>query len=682
MDFRAERGVANDQSNFQPDDLQQHEKRDDYEQKGLKESAEAWSGLSSNLKKYDEDRIKRVNDDMDTLLVFAGLFSAVVTAFCVEIYKSLQQDSSETSVILLSQISRQLASFNVNGLTLNSSAPAAEPSLFTPTPPSKTSVKINIFWFLSLVFSLTTASLGMLVKQWLREYLAHDGLSSRPHIRVRHFRNEGMEKFRVFEIAAVLPMLLQIALGLFLIGLANFLIDLDLTVGWSITPFIIFWASLFVMTLFAPAVFAHCPYHTPLLKGLLHTIRHSLYKPIAYIYLFVNQSYGRRSPSETPWNRLKSSAIEATDKYHRIISECNWLQMVPCVFLLWGKWLLHSAPCHFFHSMKLQWRFYFRYRNEHPFLDERMVREDTSMDFTHLTTNSVKLMDNEYIKFCFGAARGMEYKDVNTLYWLTVKHNTGYSFDEEHYHDAFLDCLLRRKDKVIQYTDKEYPNIVHVLGQLCYLSIKGEYNRQNDVIALCHAFLCNGRYPALLVLSICVDPFTQFSDLKNFFTQIEVSSDSAIKHFIEAVSEITLYLVSDHKYEFGTQSKPDLPVNSLHGGALAGIFVVPSERLPRLCLLTYTVLNGVDESLIKCHSDDLLDMQKSLVEAVDLLQPPRWVPISEEEALQKTLNFWRNKAPSPAHQEATGKLLDSLLVNIRMRCGREGKQAGDISNSD
>ncbi|KAL4242526.1 hypothetical protein ABKN59_011836 [Abortiporus biennis] len=214
------------------------------------------------------------------------------------------------------------------------------------------------------------------------------------------------------------------------------------------------------------------------------------------------------------------------------------------------------------------------------------------------------------------------------------------------------------------------------------LVFAGEYNRQNDVIALCHAFLCNGRYPALLVLSICVDPFTQFSDLKNFFTQIEVSSDSAIKHFIEAVSEITLYLVSDHKYEFGTQSKPDLPVNSLHGGALAGIFVVPSERLPRLCLLTYTVLNGVDESLIKCHSDDLLDMKKSLVEAVDLLQPPRWVPISEEEALQKTLNFWRNKAPSPAHQEATGKLLDSLLVNIRMRCGREGKQAGDISNSD
>ncbi|KAI0786900.1 hypothetical protein C8Q75DRAFT_250920 [Abortiporus biennis] len=449
VDFRSQRSVAYDQSNFQPDGLQQKKNGDDYKQKGLKESSEAW-----------------VNDDMDTLLVFAGLFSAVVTAFCVEIYKTLQHDPNETSAILLLQISRQLTSFNINGLTLNSSAPAADPSLFTSTPLSKTSIKINIFWFLSLVFSLTTASLGMLVKQWLREYLAHDGLSSRPHIRVRHFRNEGMEKFRVFEIAAVLPMLLQIALGLFLIGLAIFLIDLDFTVGWSITPFIILWASLFIITLFSPVFFAHCPHHTPLLKGLLHTIRHSLYKPIAYIYLFINQRYGRESPSETPWNQLKSSAIEATDKYHDIISKHNWLPIVPRAVLHWGKWLLYSAPCRFFRSMKLGRRFYWYYRKDHPFLDERMARDYASMDVTCLTTINVKFMDNEYTKLCFDATRGMEYKDVHTLYQSIVKHNsTGYSLDMHHCYDAFLDCLLQQQEKVLQYSesDRGYPDIYYVL---------------------------------------------------------------------------------------------------------------------------------------------------------------------------------------------------------------------------
>ncbi|KAI0786904.1 hypothetical protein C8Q75DRAFT_769910 [Abortiporus biennis] len=289
--------TGNDRRDSQP----QNKNRYYYKQNALQKTSEGWSGLSSNLRKYDEERIKRVNDDMDTLLVFAGLFSAVVTAFCIEFYKSLQPDPNHTSATLLLQISRQIASFNVDGLTLNSSTPAADPSSFDSTPPSKTSVNINIFWFLSLVFSLTTASLGMLVKQWLREYLAHDGLSPQPHIRVRHFRNEGMEKFRVFEIAAVLPMLLQIALGLFLIGLAIFLIDLDLTVGWSITPFIILWASVFVIALLAPAISAHCPYHTPLFKRLLHTIRRSLYKPLAFTYILTHPNYGR------DYNKAKSS---------------------------------------------------------------------------------------------------------------------------------------------------------------------------------------------------------------------------------------------------------------------------------------------------------------------------------------------------------------------------------------
>ncbi|KAI0784766.1 hypothetical protein C8Q75DRAFT_723664, partial [Abortiporus biennis] len=226
---------------------------------------EAWSKVSRILKQYDEDRVQRVKDDMDTLLVFVtGLFSAVVTAFCIEFYKSLQPDPTETSAVLLLQISRQLASFNVNGPIINSSTTAADSSLFTSPPPSKVSVNINIFWFLSLVFSLVTASLAILVKQWLREYLAHDCLSPQAHIRVRHFCTEGSERFKVLEIAAVLPMLLQASLCLFFLGLAIFLIDLDATIGWSITPFIILWASLFFGTLFAPAIFAHCPYHTPL----------------------------------------------------------------------------------------------------------------------------------------------------------------------------------------------------------------------------------------------------------------------------------------------------------------------------------------------------------------------------------------------------------------------------------
>ncbi|KAI0786899.1 hypothetical protein C8Q75DRAFT_769883 [Abortiporus biennis] len=71
-------------------------------------------------------------------------------------------------------------------------------------------------------------------------------------------------------------------------------------------------------------------------------------------------------------------------------------------------------------------------------------------------------------------------------------------------------------------------------------------------------------------------------------------------------------------------------------------------------------------------------MQKLLVKAFDLLPPPRWVSTSDEEVLPETLNSWRNKAPSPAHEEATEKLLALLVDKIRKR--REATNSSDSTD--
>ncbi|KAL4250525.1 hypothetical protein ABKN59_002260 [Abortiporus biennis] len=52
-------------------DVYQEETKDTHEQEHLWKGLEGWSDLSRHLRQYDEERIKRVNDDMDTLLVFA-----------------------------------------------------------------------------------------------------------------------------------------------------------------------------------------------------------------------------------------------------------------------------------------------------------------------------------------------------------------------------------------------------------------------------------------------------------------------------------------------------------------------------------------------------------------------------------------------------------------------------------
>ena len=71
-------------------------------------------------------------------------------------------------------------------------------------------------------------------------------------IRIRFFRSEGLDRWQVFQIAAGLPLLLQVALLLFFIGLAEFLVLLHPVVGWVSAATIIAWAAIFLFTIFAP----------------------------------------------------------------------------------------------------------------------------------------------------------------------------------------------------------------------------------------------------------------------------------------------------------------------------------------------------------------------------------------------------------------------------------------------
>ncbi|ESK87589.1 hypothetical protein Moror_1968 [Moniliophthora roreri MCA 2997] len=147
---------------------------------------ESWERMLKEVARHDEDMVKGWRDDIDTLLVFAGLFSAVVTAFVIESYQWLEEDPADTTVALLTQ----LVSVQVNG----SQATSFEP---TPFKPDASSVRINVFWFLSLILSLTSALFGLLCKQWVREHQRDTTnpytrrSSSTPSASPRQFREVG-----------------------------------------------------------------------------------------------------------------------------------------------------------------------------------------------------------------------------------------------------------------------------------------------------------------------------------------------------------------------------------------------------------------------------------------------------------------------------------------------------------
>ncbi|EIW55553.1 uncharacterized protein TRAVEDRAFT_86592, partial [Trametes versicolor FP-101664 SS1] len=71
---------------------------------------EAWAACAKALREYDEDMIQDWKEEIDTLLVFAGLFSAILTAFNIESYKLLQQQPEDATAAILTQISAQLNS--------------------------------------------------------------------------------------------------------------------------------------------------------------------------------------------------------------------------------------------------------------------------------------------------------------------------------------------------------------------------------------------------------------------------------------------------------------------------------------------------------------------------------------------------------------------------------------------
>lgn len=197
----------------------------------------------------------------DTPLPQAGLFSAVVTAFNIESYKLLQEDPDERTANLLGQISAQLAA---NAGTTTPQSPAQS----TAFSVDSRSVRINILWFSSLVLSLVSASVGILTKQWLREYTRNAASSPRENARIRQLRQEGFVRWNVPFTIALLPILLQVAMALFFAGLLDLLWSLNTSVAGVITVIVTISLSFLVLTTIMPTFRGDCPYKSPQALGV------------------------------------------------------------------------------------------------------------------------------------------------------------------------------------------------------------------------------------------------------------------------------------------------------------------------------------------------------------------------------------------------------------------------------
>ncbi|TBU51608.1 hypothetical protein BD310DRAFT_327874 [Dichomitus squalens] len=225
---------------------------------------QAWRDAANVVKVYNDELVDQWNKEIDGLLTFAGLFSAVLTAFNVLAYPLLLPLPTDQTTAILLQISAQLSSFSVNPSFVNSTRPAFDS--LPPPPPFQApryAVWLNSLWFISIVLSLASATIGIIVKQWLKEHGSGLYAIAEEIIRRRQDRLNNLNLWHVSAIVAVLPVLLLAALILFLVGMVVFLYNTNITVA---TVVVVPTAALFAFlagTTLLPILFSSCCYHSP-----------------------------------------------------------------------------------------------------------------------------------------------------------------------------------------------------------------------------------------------------------------------------------------------------------------------------------------------------------------------------------------------------------------------------------
>ncbi|KAM6495123.1 hypothetical protein JOM56_009746 [Amanita muscaria] len=237
--------------------------------------------MYKQMQKHDQDVCGRWRDEIEKLLIFA--------------------DNTKMSAQLLSRISLQLNAIANNATPVSASTVLDEAFVATPR-----NVRINIFWFTSLVLCLSTVIFGILCLQWIREFTRDISSYAVDYITIRQMRYDGLLNWPA--IAHWLPIILQTSVLLFFAGVLDLLWSVHDTVAAVITAIVGLVTVAIFFTTAAPVVqtiihFHHfrkaghdpqayvapCPYRSPLSWIVLRGVM-MLY-PVLYKQWFLRSSW-------------------------------------------------------------------------------------------------------------------------------------------------------------------------------------------------------------------------------------------------------------------------------------------------------------------------------------------------------------------------------------------------------
>ncbi|KAL1663399.1 hypothetical protein GGF50DRAFT_116118 [Schizophyllum commune] len=204
------------------------------------ENARVWRVYLEESAQFDDEMISEFRDMLDVHLVFAALFSAVVSTFVlVALHRAKSPDDVAPSGIGLE-------------------------SLFYTT----SDVWVNALWFTTLALSLATVLIAALVKQWLQEYVKTSAGPPRKRALVRHIRFTALLRWKVSFIIGLVPLLLHVSLALFFAGLAVFLRALHPLISTIVLVVTGLTYFFYLATHTIAVLFWKCSYQTPVTRAI------------------------------------------------------------------------------------------------------------------------------------------------------------------------------------------------------------------------------------------------------------------------------------------------------------------------------------------------------------------------------------------------------------------------------
>ncbi|KAF5361512.1 hypothetical protein D9758_006138 [Tetrapyrgos nigripes] len=305
--------------------------------KEANENARAWRVYLDEAEDFDHEMLRGFRDTLDALLVFAALFSAVVTTFVVSTSESFQPDYTlATARLMVEQNQLLRAAGNITALD-------SVPRTFVDLDSADVSTSvlwINGLFFASLSLSLATALLSVLVKQWLQAYSSSlPSGNARDRAKIRQFRYLGLVQWKVPEIIGILPLILHASLALFMVGLSLYVSDLHRSLCWVVVSVTAISFGMYLGSVFIPVFTIQCPYRIPILFAPLNFIIFP-FRIVKYywqrVYCDLQHFSIRIRILESEWPSLPAKSIRdaetaflmaAAGRHHSMLALClKWLQ--------------------------------------------------------------------------------------------------------------------------------------------------------------------------------------------------------------------------------------------------------------------------------------------------------------------------------------------------------------------